>query len=42
MFIINGIKDKRLISKPIQILNQEEEEITTNVPNIKVKKNKNL
>jgi hypothetical protein len=30
-----GIKDKRLISNPIQILNQEEEEILIIVPVIK-------
>lgn len=40
--IIKGIKDKRLISKPIQILNQELAEIEINVPKIIEKKNKNL
>lgn len=37
-FIERGIKDKRLISNPIQILNHEEEEILIIVPNIKEKK----
>lgn len=40
--IIRGIKDNRLISKPIQILNHEVEEIVIKVPIIKVEKNKNL
>jgi len=39
VFIERGIKDKRLISKPIQILNQEEEEILINVPENKVIRN---
>ena len=37
-FIQKGIKDNKLISKPIQILNQEEEEILIIVPIIKVKR----
>lgn len=40
--IIMGIKDRRLISKPIQILNHEFEEIVIKVPKIKKKINKNL
>jgi hypothetical protein len=40
--IIKGIKDNKLISSPIQILNQEVEEIAINVPVIIDKKNKNL
>jgi len=35
-FIHKGIKDNRLISRPIQILNQEDEEILIIVPIIKV------
>lgn len=33
-FIIRGIKDNKLISSPIHILNQEEEEIVIKVPAI--------
>lgn len=40
--IIKGIKDNKLISKPIQILNQDEEEIAIKVPVIIDIKNKNL
>jgi hypothetical protein len=40
--IIKGIKDNKLISNPIQILNQEVEEIAINVPVIIDKKNKTL
>lgn len=40
--IIKGIKDNKLISSPIQILNQEVEEIAIIVPTIMDKKNKNL
>ena len=40
--IIKGIKDNKLISKPIQILNHELEEIAIIVPIIIEKKNKNL
>ena len=40
--IIKGIKDNKLISKPIQILNQEVEEIAIIVPVIIEIKNKNL
>lgn len=38
-FIIRGIKDNKLISNPIQILNQEEDEILIKVPIINVNKN---
>lgn len=41
-FIDKGIKDNRLTSRPIQMLNHEEDEILINVPNIKVIKNNNL
>lgn len=41
-FIERGIKDNRLISNPIQIPNQEEEEMEISVPKIKVKKKSNL
>lgn len=34
VLIIKGIKDKRLISNPIQILNQELAEMAIKVPNI--------
>lgn len=37
--IIKGIKDNKLISNPIHILNQEEEEIEIRVPKIIEKKN---
>ena len=37
-----GIKERRLISKPIQILNQEEEEILIIVPKTREIKNSNL
>lgn len=40
--IIKGIKDNKLISSPIHMLNHEVEEIVIKVPNIIVKKNKNL
>jgi len=36
---IKGIKDNKLISNPIHILNQDVEEIEIKVPNIIVKKN---
>lgn len=39
VFIIKGIKDNKLISKPIQILNQEEDEILIIVPKININKN---
>jgi hypothetical protein len=42
VFIERGIKDKRLISNPIQILNQEDDEILIKVPNKRVIKNNNL
>jgi hypothetical protein len=42
MSIIKGIKDNKLISKPIQIPNQELEEIVINVPNIIIKKKINF
>lgn len=38
-FNIKGIKERRLISNPIHILNQEEAEIEINVPNNIEKKN---
>lgn len=38
-FIVKGIKDKRLISKPIQTLNHEEEETLIIVPKNRVDKN---
>jgi len=41
-FIINGIKESKLISNPIHTLNQDVEEIEINVPIIIDKKNKNL
>lgn len=41
-FIHKGIKDNRLISNPIQTLNQEEEEILTKVPKISDNINNNL
>lgn len=34
--LIRGIKDNRLISNPIQALNQEDDDIVINVPTIKV------
>lgn len=37
-----GINERRLISKPIQILNHEEEEILIKVPKINVRINKIL
>ncbi len=40
--IIKGIKDNKLISKPIQILNQDVEETAIKVPDIIEIKNKNL
>lgn len=40
--IIKGIKDNKLISNPIQILNHDEEEIAIKVPVIIDNKNKNL
>lgn len=40
--IIRGIKDNKLISRPIQILNQEVAEIAIKVPIIIDTKNKNL
>jgi hypothetical protein len=42
LFLIRGIKDNKLISNPIQILNQDIEEILINVPNINENINKNL
>jgi len=39
VFIDIGINDKRLISNPIQILNQDEDEILIKVPKINVIKN---
>lgn len=41
-FIERGIKDNKLISKPIQTLNQDEELILISVPIINVNKNKSL
>ena len=41
-FIIKGIKDNKLISKPIHTLNQDVEEIEIKDPIIKVKKKINL
>lgn len=41
-FVIKGIKDKRLISKPIQAPNQEFADTAIRVPLIKVIKNNNL
>jgi hypothetical protein len=41
-FIIKGIKDSKLISNPIQILNQEVDEIAIKDPKIIELKNKNL
>lgn len=38
-FIVRGINDKRLISNPIQTLNQEEEQILIVVPRNNVDKN---
>lgn len=38
-FIVKGIKDNKLISKPIQTLNHEEELILIIVPKNKVNKN---
>lgn len=35
---MSGIKDSRLSSRPIQIVNQEEEETAIIIPNIKVEK----
>lgn len=40
--IIKGIKDNKLISRPIQILNQAEEDTAINVPTIIKMINKNL
>lgn len=40
--IIKGIKDNKLISKPIHIVNQEDEEIVIKVPIINDIKNKTL
>lgn len=40
--IIKGIKDNKLISNPIHILNQEFAEIVINVPEIKEMKKRNL
>lgn len=37
--LIRGIKDNKLISKPIQALNQELDDTVINVPTIKIKKN---
>jgi hypothetical protein len=39
IFIVRGIKDNKLISKPIHTLNQEEEQILIIVPKNKVDKN---
>ena len=41
-FIDKGIKERRLIAKPIQILNQEVEEILIIVPKTREIKNSNL
>lgn len=38
-FIVKGIKDNKLISSPIQILNQEDEQILIIVPKNNVDKN---
>lgn len=38
-FIIKGINDNKLISKPIQILNQDEEQILIKVPKNNIIKN---
>lgn len=38
-FIVKGIKDNKLISNPIQILNQEDEQILIIVPKKSVDKN---
>jgi hypothetical protein len=38
-FIIKGIKDNKLISNPIQTLNQEDEQILIKVPKNSVVKN---
>lgn len=38
-FIIKGIKDNKLISKPIQTLSQDEEQILIKLPRNKVLKN---
>ena len=40
--LIRGIKDRRFISKPIHIPNQEEEEIVMKIPIVIVEKNSNL
>lgn len=42
LFIERGIKDNKLISKPIHTLNQEEELIVIIVPLININKNKSL
>jgi hypothetical protein len=42
VFVINGINESRLISKPIHIPNHEEEEIEIIDPAIRVIKNNNL
>lgn len=42
VLIIKGIKDNKLISKPIHIENQEKEETAIIVPKIKEKQNNNL
>jgi hypothetical protein len=41
-FIERGIKDNKLISKPIHTLNHEDEQIEIRVPKTNVKKNKSL
>lgn len=41
-FIVRGIKDNKLISRPIQTLNHEEEQILIIVPKNNVIKNNNL
>lgn len=38
-FIVKGIKDNKLISRPIHTLNHDEEEILINVPKNNVNKN---
>ena len=37
---IKGIKERRLISRPIQIISQEDDEIETKIPEINEKKNR--
>lgn len=42
VFVINGIKESKLISNPIHAPNQEFAEVEINVPLTRVIKNKNL